>query len=130
MASPNDAALFDKVVSKTADSVGSTPTKSISRRSSLLNKMIAEDNNPHGSSYSSKENQNGQCYSSFSTNAAKENSVESTKSERFDHEERSRSRTSVASMDIVPCKKNGSRSFFKKLFWPQKKGNSSKTPLS
>lgn len=91
--------------------------------------MIAEDNKPNGSSpYTSKENENGACYSSLSTNAAKKNSVESTSSERVDHDEKSR--TSVASMDIVPCKKNCSRSFFKKLFWPQKKGKSGKTLLS
>ncbi|KAL8546325.1 hypothetical protein ACS0TY_006154 [Phlomoides rotata] len=123
LASPNDAALFDKVITKTANSVGTTlptPTKNISRRSSLLNKMLAEDNNPHGSSHTSKENENGERFSSVGTNAATENSVKSINSERFDQEEKTR--TSVASMDIVPCKKNGSRSFFKKLFWPQKKG--------
>ncbi|MCD7470352.1 hypothetical protein HAX54_010134 [Datura stramonium] len=46
MASPGDAALFDKVISTTSETTSATmttPKKSFGRRSSLLDKMLAED---------------------------------------------------------------------------------------
>nr|XP_016508404.1 PREDICTED: LOW QUALITY PROTEIN: filament-like plant protein 7 [Nicotiana tabacum] len=47
LASPGDAALFDKVMStnsETTNATMTTPRKSFGRRSSLLDKMLAEDN--------------------------------------------------------------------------------------
>lgn len=46
LASPGDAALFDKVISTTSETTSgtmTTPKKSFGRRSSLLDKMLAED---------------------------------------------------------------------------------------
>ncbi|CAN4082938.1 unnamed protein product [Withania somnifera] len=46
LASPGDAALFDKVISTTSETTSATmttPKKSFGRRSSLLDKMLAED---------------------------------------------------------------------------------------
>ncbi|KAJ8567281.1 hypothetical protein K7X08_019489 [Anisodus acutangulus] len=47
LASPGDAALFDKVISTTSETTSATmttPKKSFGRRSSLLDKMLDEDN--------------------------------------------------------------------------------------
>ncbi|KAK6128691.1 hypothetical protein DH2020_037541 [Rehmannia glutinosa] len=68
LASPSDAALFNKVTSTPADSVISTlstPRKNNSHRSCLLDKMLAEDNHQ-----TEKDDQNGYSKSAVSTNGA------------------------------------------------------------
>ncbi|KAK4426381.1 Filament-like plant protein 7 [Sesamum alatum] len=132
LASP-DAALFDKVISTPADSVVttlSTPRKNISQRSSLLDKMLAEDNVRLGASLGTKKDtKNGNDNSAGSTNAPMESPSKFTDPNGTNnHDEKSK--TAAASMDIVPCKKKGGRSFFKRLFWRRKKGNNLKTPFS
>ncbi|KAL0351755.1 UNVERIFIED_CONTAM: Filament-like plant protein 7 [Sesamum calycinum] len=132
LASPSDAALFDKVISTPADPVVtslSTPRISISQRSSLLDKMLAEDKaRPVASPGTKKDTKNGNDSSAVSTNAAMESSSKFTDSNGTNYDEKSK--TAAASMDIVPCKKKGGRSFFKRLFRRRKKGNSLKTPFS
>ncbi|KAK4390797.1 Filament-like plant protein 7 [Sesamum angolense] len=132
LASPSDAALFDKVISTPADPVVtslSTPRKSISQRSSLLDKMLAEDKaRPVASPGTKKDTKNGNDSSAVSTNAAMESSSKFTDLNGTNYDEKSK--TAAASMDIVPCKKKGGRSFFKRLFRRRKKGNSLKTPFS
>ncbi|XP_011083564.1 filament-like plant protein 7 isoform X1 [Sesamum indicum] len=132
LASPSDAALFDKVISTPADSVVtslSTPRKNISQRSSLLDKMLAEDKARLVASPGTKnDTKNGNDSSAVSTNAAMESSSKFTDPSGTNHDEKCK--TSAASMDIVPCKKKGGRSFFKRLFRRRKKGNSLKTSFS
>ncbi|KAL0325877.1 UNVERIFIED_CONTAM: Filament-like plant protein 7 [Sesamum radiatum] len=132
LASPSDAALFDKVISTPADSVVtslSTPRKNISQRTSLLDKMLAEDKaRPVASLGTKKDTKNGNDSSAVSTNAAMESSSKFTDLNGTNYNEKSK--TAAASMDIVPCKKKGGRSFFKRLFRRRKKGNSLKTPFS
>ncbi|KAL0438414.1 UNVERIFIED_CONTAM: Filament-like plant protein 7 [Sesamum latifolium] len=132
LASPSDAALFDKVISTPADSVAtslSTPRKNISQRSSLLDKMLAEDKaRLVASPGTRKDTKNGNDSSAVSNNAAMESSSKFTDPNGTNHDEKSK--TAAASMDIVPCKKKGGRSFFKRLFRRRKKGNSLKTPFS
>lgn len=124
LASPSDAALFDKVIPTTAapaDSVSitssSTPRKNLSRRSSLLDKMLAEDNRHQlGASLETNkgiQDENG--------NAAVCTNALTDFPEKF-NDSNEENKRAVASMDIVPCKKNGGRSFLKKLFSRQKKG--------
>ncbi|KAG8367082.1 hypothetical protein BUALT_Bualt16G0035700 [Buddleja alternifolia] len=101
LASPNDAALFDKVIS--------TPRRDLTRRSSLLDKMLAEDDDKNRTQ---TENSNS-CGSAI---AGLESSGKFTNPN-------DKSNTAVAvSRDIVPCKKKGGRSFFKRLFLRRKKG--------
>lgn len=110
LALPCDAALFDKVISAPAEP---SVVRNISRRSSLLNKMLAEDNDTHVAAH------NGNNISS----AATESSAKSTS-----HEQKSKS--AAATMDIVPSNKHGGTSFFKRLFSRRKRGKHDKTPIS
>ncbi|KAH6799614.1 hypothetical protein C2S51_036098 [Perilla frutescens var. frutescens] len=121
LASPCDAALIDKVISAPTDSpVGG---KTISRRSSLLNKMLAEDNDTYSASpTTNNEIQNGSINPTVGANAAMESSTKSDYPNGI--------KTVVASMDIVPCKKHGGTSFFKRLFWRRNKVKSDKNPIS
>ncbi|XVF15525.1 hypothetical protein REPUB_Repub09cG0161500 [Reevesia pubescens] len=108
LASPKEAALFDKVIS--------TPTspkkKLISQRSCLLDQMIAEDNVETNNLESPKAKERGNPSSSFifsKTIAPLDNAA-------------------VKSLAIVPSKKQGG-SLWKKLLRRKTKGNSKKTAL-
>ncbi|EYU39325.1 hypothetical protein MIMGU_mgv11b002100mg [Erythranthe guttata] len=117
LASPSDAALFEKVINTPdADSVittASTPQKKISHRSSsLLDKMLADDNNNNQLFHASPET---------------EKDIQNANDEKFTNKSKTGA-AAAASMDIVvPCKRNRGGSFFKKLFWRRKKGKSGKT---
>lgn len=114
MASPTEATLFDKVML--------TSKRNISQSSSLLDKMLAEDNVKicELSFSSNKEHiQNGVGHSAFSTDVAIESRV--TNSSRIDHKQ---DRTTA----ISPCKIKDCRGLLKKLLWRQKKGSSMKIP--
>ncbi|KAL3640283.1 hypothetical protein CASFOL_015251 [Castilleja foliolosa] len=129
LASPSDASLFDKVISTPVDSVitsSSTPRRNISRRSSLLNKMAAEDNFQISvSNETEKDTLTGNGDSGVCTNEETGISSKFINGNRIiDHEDKSGK--DIALMDIVPYKKNGGRGFFKKMFWRQRKGNSRK----
>ncbi|KAI3452001.1 hypothetical protein Pfo_008666 [Paulownia fortunei] len=131
LASSRDAAVFDRVISTPANPVGTrtlTPQRNGSQRLSLLDKMLAEDNDQIGLSPRTKDDiQNGDHDSAVSTNAAIESWSKFTDPNRID---RDADRNAAFSMAIVPRKKNEGRSFLKKLFWQQKKGNIKKTPFS
>ncbi|GER52714.1 hypothetical protein STAS_30193 [Striga asiatica] len=131
LASPNDAALFDKIcISTPSDSVvasSSTPRKNISRRPScLLDKMLAENNNLPTSALAENKNcvQNGNGESSVGTENLNKLITEDG---NINHSSRSENVTAV--LDVVPCEKNGGRGFLKKIFWRQKKSNDSKITL-
>ncbi|XP_042041925.1 filament-like plant protein 7 [Salvia splendens] len=127
LASPSNAALLDKVISAPAGSPLSA--KNICRQSSLLNKMLAEDNDTRGASPNTKnENRNGIANSSVNTNEATEFLAKYANPNGMNHEQKTK--TAVASMDIVPRKKHGGMSFFKRLFWRRKKGKNNNIPIS
>ncbi|CAA0832483.1 Filament-like plant protein 7 [Striga hermonthica] len=130
LASPNDAALFDKIhISTPSDSVvdrSSTPRKNISRRPScLLDKMLAENNLPTSALAENKnciQNGNGE------SGVSSENLNKMVNGDGIiKHSRRSENATAV--LDVVPCEKNGGRGFMKKIFWRQKKSNGSKITL-
>ncbi|XP_022741559.1 filament-like plant protein 7 [Durio zibethinus] len=114
LASPKEAALFDKVISTPTSTTIPTPPmkKLISQRSSLLDQMIAEDNAETNNLESSKAKEKGNPSSSFISNrmiAPLDNAA-------------------VKSLAIVPSKNQGG-SLWKKLLWRKTKSNSKKTPL-
>ncbi|KAL0377691.1 UNVERIFIED_CONTAM: Filament-like plant protein 7 [Sesamum radiatum] len=132
LATPRDAALFDNVIATPPDHVvtrTSIPEKIVSQRFSLLDKMLAEDNDQIGVSPRTTKDDisNGNSNSVVSTSAA----IESWS--KFDDSNgisRDAGLSPVVSMAIVPCKKKGGINFWKKLFWRHKKGNSKKAPFS
>ncbi|XP_022853294.1 filament-like plant protein 7 [Olea europaea var. sylvestris] len=114
LASPTEATLYDKVML--------TSKRNISQSSSLLDKMLAEDNVKicELSFSSNKEHiQNGVGDSAISTDVAIESRV--TNSSRIDHKQ---DRTTA----ISPCKIKDCRGLLKKLLWRQKKSSSMKIP--
>ncbi|KAK6116217.1 hypothetical protein DH2020_050013 [Rehmannia glutinosa] len=132
LASSRDASLFDKVITTPADPVittsMSTPPRNGSQRLSLLEKMLAEDNNNQSDASSKPKDasENSHSNPAVSTNAATESWSKFTDPNRISDADRN----AVVSVAVVPCKKNESMSFLKKLIWWQKKGNSKKTPFS
>ncbi|KAL1567820.1 filament-like plant protein 7 [Salvia divinorum] len=127
LASPGNATLLDKVI--TAPAGSPVFEKNICRRSSLLDKMLAEDNDTRGASPNTKnESRNGTVNSGVSTNENTEFSAKYVNPNGMRHEQKTK--TDVASMDIVPRKKHGGTSFFKRLFWRRKKGKNDNNPIS
>ncbi|XP_057972572.1 filament-like plant protein 7 [Malania oleifera] len=146
LASPREAALFDKVISTPADTNITTPTtttpknKNTNQRSSLLDQMLAEDDaavmdlsspktkeiictsNPQKSTAL----QDGDFKSAFAPNGLKElpemlpivNGIKHKGDE-----------AAVGSLAIVPSKKQGGGGLLRKLLWRRKKGNSKKMAL-
>ncbi|KAL7135522.1 hypothetical protein ABFS83_11G102700 [Erythranthe nasuta] len=118
LASPSDAALFEKVINTPdAESVittSSTPQKTFSHQSSsLLDKMLADDNNNN--------------HQLFRASPETKKDIQNVNGEKCTKDE-SKTGAAAASMEIVvPCKRNRGGSFFKKLFWRRKKGKSGKT---
>ncbi|KAL0350699.1 UNVERIFIED_CONTAM: Filament-like plant protein 7 [Sesamum radiatum] len=132
LATPRDAALFDNVISTPADHVvtrTSIPEKNVSQRFSLLDKMLAEDNDQIGVSprTTKDDSSNGNSNSVVSTSAAIESWSKFADSNGIS---RDAGLSPVVSMAIVPCKKKGGINFWKKLFWRHKNGNSKKAPFS
>ncbi|KAL2522735.1 Filament-like plant protein 7 [Forsythia ovata] len=130
LASIKDAALSDKVASTSADTSMSTPKRRINQRSSLLDKMLAEDNAqivdikfPE----TKEDVQDGTKYSAVSTDETTGSQVQLTNSHGINNE---KDRSSVGSLAMVPLNKKQSVSLLKKLFWRKKKGISKKTPFS
>ncbi|KAL2552045.1 Filament-like plant protein 7 [Forsythia ovata] len=116
LASPTDATPFDKVVLASK--------RNISHRSSLLGKMLAEDNVKTGdlNFSSNKEHiQDGDCHSAVCTDVAIESQGRFTNSGRINHEH-------DRSMAISPCKKKDGKCFLNKLLWRRKKDSSKRTP--
>ncbi|KAL2241659.1 filament-like plant protein 7 [Sesamum indicum] len=132
LATPRDAALFDNVISTPADHVvtrTSIPEKNVSQRFSLLDKMLAEDNDQIGVSPRTAKDDisNGNSNSVVSTSAAIESWSKFADSNGISPDA---GLSPVVSKAIVPCKKKGGINFWKKLFWRHKKGNSKKAPFS
>lgn len=133
LATPSEAALFDKVISTSTDTNAasvtntegtavSTPKDKIrNQRSSLLDQMLAEDNK------SPNINESNKCSSTFVSNGVIEPLekiliLNGTKQHDDDVE--------ISSLAIVPCKKQGGGSLWRKLLWRKRKSNSKRPPLS
>ncbi|KAK9285238.1 hypothetical protein L1049_024427 [Liquidambar formosana] len=137
LASPREAALFDKVISAPSDTTTTTPKKNMSQRSSLLDRMLAEDDaeTKDPKSPTTKEiicSSNlqkppsfldGNSNSAFSPDPAvepPEKFLASNKMNQHDDE------AAIGSLAIVPSKKRGGVGLLRKLLWRRKKGNSKK----
>ncbi|KAK2967602.1 hypothetical protein RJ640_030473 [Escallonia rubra] len=135
LASPRDAALFDKVTCTPTNSLSTTTIseKNINQRSSLLDKMLAEDNAEKLWSPKTKElscpsesatltdGQNS--YYAFGLSGTINSPHKFINLNGIKHQDEE----VVSSKAIVPSKKRGGVGFFKKLLWRQKKGKSKKT---
>ncbi|KAM1174869.1 hypothetical protein ACFX19_027934 [Malus domestica] len=117
MASPREAALFDKVITNpsdtdtsTAKAASQTPHRNSNQRSSLLDKMLAED---------------GACVKDFTSPMTKE--VGSNSTSTFGpnilvlNSKYQDDNAAVGSLAIVPSKKRGGGSLWRKLVWRKKK---------
>ncbi|XP_075105846.1 filament-like plant protein 7 [Nicotiana tabacum] len=128
LASPGDAALFDKVISTSSETTSvtvTTPRKSFGRRSSLLDKMLAEDNEMR--SPTTKE---VILDAKRTTSSSVGGSVEQPeKSPLTNGSTHSGYEAVNGSRAIVPSKKKNGLGLWKKLLRKGKK-NSSKTKLN
>ncbi|XP_021274718.1 filament-like plant protein 7 [Herrania umbratica] len=123
LASPKEAALFDKVISTPTDATTTTsttiptpPKKLISHRSSLLDQMIAEDNSEAKTLESCKAKENNRMKEPLENNVVLNGNK---------HQE---DNAAVKSLAIVPSKKQ-SGSLWKKLLWRKTKDKRKKTPF-
>ncbi|XP_048128128.1 filament-like plant protein 7 isoform X2 [Rhodamnia argentea] len=138
LASPKDAALFDKIVPTPKDADSSIATnsiaimirespknKSMARRSSLLDKMLAEDNaNATNLKSSDMKGENNHCsilLGGLMEPSEKLLSSNGTKPTDVDEP--------VGSLAIMPLRKRGAGSLWRKLLWRKKKVNSNKPSL-
>ncbi|KAK3416244.1 hypothetical protein EUGRSUZ_H01691 [Eucalyptus grandis] len=138
LAPAKDAALFDKIIPTPTDANSSVATngtmtiiqespknKSMARRTSLLDKMLAEDNADVTNLESSDmKGENNDC--SILPGGLKEPSEKLLSSNGTkmtdDHE-------AVGSLSITPVKKRGVASLWRKLLWRKKRVNSKKPSL-
>lgn len=130
LASPRDAAIFDAVISTPADYVitSTAPKKNVSKRLSLRDNMLAEDSDQLDATPKTADDiQNGNNNSTVSINPASESSSNFNDPDGIKGEADTVTNVSMA---IVPHKKKESRSFLKKLFLWQKKGDKKKTLFS
>ncbi|OIT38056.1 PREDICTED: filament-like plant protein 7 [Nicotiana attenuata] len=128
LASPGDAALFDKVISTTSETTSATmttPRKSFGRRSSLLDKMLAEDNEM-GSPTTKEVILDAKRTTSSSVGGSVEQPEKSPLTNGSTH---SGYEAVNGSRAIVPSKKKNGLGLWKKLLRKGKK-NSSKTKLN
>ncbi|XP_055806708.1 filament-like plant protein 7 [Solanum dulcamara] len=127
LASPGDAALFDKVISTTSETTSgtmTTPKKSFGRRSSLLDKMLAEDDEM--GSPTTKEVILDAKINTFSSVDGSMRQPE--KSPLINGSTHSGYEAVTGSLPIIPSKKRNVLGLWRKLLRKGKK-NSSKTKL-
>lgn len=132
MAAPKEAALFDKVITNPTDintlkakATCPTPQKKLNQRSSLLDQMLAEDGAGIKNLMSPKTKEvDSNSTSTYSPNRVTE-PLENILVLNGKYQDDS---ATVGSLAIVPGKKRGGGSLWKKLLW-RKKGSSKKAPL-
>lgn len=128
LASPRDAPIFGAVISTPADYVitSTAPKRIISKRLSLRDNMLAEDSDQTGATPKTTDDdtQNGNNNSTMNINPALESSSKLNDPDGIKGEADTKA---IVSMAIVPRKKKEGRSFLKKLFLWQKKGDRKKT---
>lgn len=137
MASPREAALFDKVITNptdvnttTAIATGPTSHKTTSRRSSLLDQMLAEDNpTTKDLTFPKTKEVDSNSTSTFGPKRVVE-PLENILNLNLKYcAPREDDNASTGSFALVPSKKRGGGSLWKRLLWRKKKGNSKKAPL-
>lgn len=138
LAAPREAALFDKVISNPSDTnpetsfttIIASPTenrdKNMYRRHSLLDQMLAED---VAKAKGLKSPDTKEVDDNSTTLVANETIKPLEKILVLDSKHNDEDAV-VDSLAIVPSKKRGSGSLWRKLLWKKKKSNSKKTPLS
>ncbi|VVA17295.1 PREDICTED: filament [Prunus dulcis] len=132
MAAPKEAALFDKVITNPTDintlkakATCPTPQKKLNQRSSLLDQMLAEDGAGIKNLMSPKTKEvDGNSTSTYSPNRV----IEPLENILVLNGKYQDDNATVGSLAIVPGKKRGGGSLWKKLLW-RKKGSSKKAPL-
>ena len=134
LSTPREAALFDKVIINPSDvkpTVATTKStlkdKSMSLRTSLLDRMLAEDG---AMSKSLKSPDTKEIDSNSTTKMGPFGPIEPLEKILILGGKNEGDNAAVEAMAIVPTKKHGSRSLWRKLLWRKKKGSSKKTPLS
>lgn len=126
LASPTEAALFDKVISSPANPIDAnmtTPEKNTRRRSSLLDKMLAEDKYETEDLKSPKTKEiilDGNSHSAFGPNWTIEPPEKVASSNGVNY---SKNEAEIGSLAIVPSKKRGSGGLLKKLLRRGRKGS-------
>lgn len=137
MASPREAALFDKVITNptdvnttTAIATGPTSHKTMSRRSSLLDQMLAEDGTTTKDLMFPKTKEvDSDSTSTFGPKRVVE-PLENILNLNLKYcAPREDDNASTGSFALVPSKKRGGGSLWRRLLWRKKKGNSKKAPL-
>ncbi|XP_027150913.1 filament-like plant protein 7 [Coffea eugenioides] len=129
LASPMEAALFDKVVSSPSNPVVATmttPKKNTRQRSSLLDKMLAEDKYETEDLKSPKTKEiilEGNSYSVFGPNWTIEPPEKVASSNGVNY---SNNEAEIGSLAIVPSKKRGSGGLLKKLLRRGRNGSCKK----
>ncbi|KAF2295292.1 hypothetical protein GH714_032474 [Hevea brasiliensis] len=138
LATPNEAALFGKVISTSTDtnaaSVSNTASTALSKpkenilnqRSSLLDQMLAEDNAATKDNKSHKVKESDNHSSALVSNRVIEPSEKILILNGTQHQDDD---VAISSLAIVPCKKQGGGSLWRKLWWRKRKSNSKKPPL-
>lgn len=130
LASPRDAAIFDAVVSTPADYVNPStdPKTTVSKRLSLRDNMLAEDSDQIDATTETADDiQDGNKTFTATTNHAIKSPTKFTDPDDIKREADTKT---IVSMAIVPRKKKEGRSFLKKLFLWQKKGDRKKSRFS
>ncbi|GMN30242.1 hypothetical protein TIFTF001_002747 [Ficus carica] len=133
LAAPTEAALFDKVIVKPSDSkttIGTiTPTlkeKSMSRRASLLDRMLAEDD---VATKNVKSPDNKEIDSNSTAKLDPYGVIEPLEKILVLGGKHQDVNAAADSLAIVPTKKPRGGSLWKKLLWRKKKGDSKKPHL-
>ncbi|KAF2283746.1 hypothetical protein GH714_014745 [Hevea brasiliensis] len=138
LATPSEAAQFDKVISTSNDTnaapvtiltstARSTPKdKIMNHRCSLLDQMLAEDNAATKDIKSSKIKESDNYSSAFVSNGVIEPLEKIFILNGAKHQDDD---VAISSLAIVPSNKRGGISLWRKLFWRKRKSNSRKPPL-
>ena len=133
LATPREAALFDKVIANPTDTIITTTTtaptppkdRSMNQHSSLLDQMLAEDDAAAKVLISPKIkeiNGNSTTKDIGSFQPLEKILVINGVKHEDDH-------TTGGSLAIVPSKNRGGANLWRKLLWRKRKGNSKKTSL-
>ncbi|XP_045813405.1 filament-like plant protein 7 isoform X2 [Trifolium pratense] len=137
LASSNETALLDKVVSTTSSMAIPSQKKNLIKRTSLRNQMLAEDDGKEGTheSIETKESKNIEVEQrpalllSEKESALETSQVQVNGPETSMTSEKNNRSNAIGYLTIVPHKKQGGFDFLRKLFSRRKKGRSRGTRL-
>ncbi|KAF5463766.1 hypothetical protein F2P56_013902 [Juglans regia] len=135
LAAPKEAALFDKVIASPMHTASTTPTtattptppkdKIMNQRTSLLDKMLAEDDAAAKNLKSPKTKEiDGNFTRKINGPFQPPENIIVLNGVRYEDDN-----ASARSLAIVASKKRGGGSLWRKLLWRKKKGTSKKAPL-